>query len=414
MQTDVTERVRVEREREAAFAAEQAARQEAELARAIAEQARARRRARPGRRRAGAGPAGADGRGDERADRHAGHDRADRPAGGAVRAAAGRLGVPHPGRRVRPGARRPRPGTATAGRTTWRAVRRAARAAPAAGLTEPAEHGDGPRRCCSRTSRRRCSQTVFADPERRREPSSGSAARSVLTVPLVARRRTLGAIALVMADGRRGPSPRTTSTSPRTSPRRAALAMDNVRLYQREHAVADTLQRSLLPELPEVAGHRVGRALRQRVVARPTSAATSTTCWHLPDGSVGIVVGDVVGHDVAAAAAMGHLRGLLRACIWDAEDADPGSVLGARGPAGPGPAGRLAGDDGLRPRRAAVGGRRSRGGCTWPTPATRRCCCARPTARSACSTEITGHAGGRRRLDATARPSSSTSRPGRR
>ena len=40
VQTDVTERVRVEREREAAFAAEQAARQEAELARAVAEQAR--------------------------------------------------------------------------------------------------------------------------------------------------------------------------------------------------------------------------------------------------------------------------------------------------------------------------------------------------------------------------------------
>ena len=40
-----------------------------------------------------------------------------------------------------------------------------------------------------------------------------------------------------------------------------------------------------------------------------------------------MVVGDVVGHDVAAAAAMGHLRGLLRACVWDAEDADPGTVL---------------------------------------------------------------------------------------
>src|SRR5205807_746115 len=40
VQTDVTERVRVESEREAAFAAEQAARQEAELARAIAEQVR--------------------------------------------------------------------------------------------------------------------------------------------------------------------------------------------------------------------------------------------------------------------------------------------------------------------------------------------------------------------------------------
>jgi serine phosphatase RsbU (regulator of sigma subunit) len=47
----------------------------------------------------------------------------------------------------------------------------------------------------------------------------------------------------------------------------------------------------------------------------------------LPDGSVGIAVGDVVGHDVAAAAAMGHLRGVLRAVVWEAEDADPGAVL---------------------------------------------------------------------------------------
>jgi serine phosphatase RsbU (regulator of sigma subunit) len=39
-------------------------------------------------------------------------------------------------------------------------------------------------------------------------------------------------------------------------------------------------------------------------------------------------VGDVVGHDVAAAAAMGHLRGLIRACLWEAEDPDPGAVLG--------------------------------------------------------------------------------------
>jgi serine phosphatase RsbU (regulator of sigma subunit) len=42
---------------------------------------------------------------------------------------------------------------------------------------------------------------------------------------------------------------------------------------------------------------------------------------------VAVVVGDVVGHDVAAAAVMGHLRGLLRACVWDAVDADPAAVL---------------------------------------------------------------------------------------
>src|SRR4029450_7396367 len=75
----------------------------------------------------------------------------------------------------------------------------------------------------------------------------------VLTVPMVARRRTIGAIALVRAPG----SPPFVQDDVDLAPApggRAALAIDNVRLYQREHTVADTLQRSLLPVLPEVAG----------------------------------------------------------------------------------------------------------------------------------------------------------------
>ncbi|MCW2683368.1 MAG: putative sensor protein, partial [Blastococcus sp.] len=83
---------------------------------------------------------------------------------------------------------------------------------------------------------------------------------------------------------------------------------------------------SLLPVLPEVPG-----ILSSAHYVSASSAADVGGDFydllHLPDGSIGIVVGDVVGHDVAAAAAMGHLRGLLRACIWDADDADPGSVL---------------------------------------------------------------------------------------
>jgi serine phosphatase RsbU (regulator of sigma subunit) len=108
--------------------------------------------------------------------------------------------------------------------------------------------------------------------------------------------------------------------------RRAALAMDNVRLYQQEHTVADTLQRSLLPELPEVPGLQAAA----HYVSASTAADVGGDFYdllHLPDGSVGMVVGDVVGHDVAAAAAMGHLRGLIRACVWDATDPDPGTVL---------------------------------------------------------------------------------------
>jgi serine phosphatase RsbU (regulator of sigma subunit) len=141
----------------------------------------------------------------------------------------------------------------------------------------------------------------------------------------VARRRTLGAIALVRFDGSR-PFTRDDIELAEDLAGRSALAVDNVRLYQREHSVADTLQRSLLPELPEIPGIETA--------AHSVSASTAADVGgdfydllHLPEGSIGIAVGDVEGHDVAAAAAMGHLRGVLRACIWDAEDADPGRVL---------------------------------------------------------------------------------------
>jgi PAS domain S-box-containing protein len=149
---------------------------------------------------------------------------------------------------------------------------------------------------------------------------------SAMTVPLVARRRTLGAMALVMAREGRVFSADDVDLA-RDLSRRAAMAMDNVRLYQQEHTVAETLQRSLLPVLPEIPG----------VTADAHYLSASTTAevggdfydlLSLPDGSVGLAIGDVVGHDVTAAAAMGHLRGLLRACAWDAGDGDPADILG--------------------------------------------------------------------------------------
>jgi serine phosphatase RsbU (regulator of sigma subunit) len=45
----------------------------------------------------------------------------------------------------------------------------------------------------------------------------------------------------------------------------------------------------------------------------------------LPDGALGLAIGDVVGHDLSAAAAMGQLRGVLRSYAWDG--GTPGSVL---------------------------------------------------------------------------------------
>jgi serine phosphatase RsbU (regulator of sigma subunit)/anti-sigma regulatory factor (Ser/Thr protein kinase) len=93
----------------------------------------------------------------------------------------------------------------------------------------------------------------------------------------------------------------------------------------RERGVAELLQHSLLPDsLPDVPG--------VRLAARYVPAAVGTEVggdWydviHLPSGEVGLVMGDVVGHDLDAAASMGQLRNGLRACA--AEGDDPGSVL---------------------------------------------------------------------------------------
>ncbi|WP_222195754.1 SpoIIE family protein phosphatase [Modestobacter italicus] len=149
---------------------------------------------------------------------------------------------------------------------------------------------------------------------------------SQLTVPLVARRRTLGALTLVAESQARRFGTDDVDLA-RDLSRRAAMAMDNVRLYQQEHSVAETLQRSLLPQLPDITG--------VTAAAQYLSASSSADVGgdfydllHLPDGSVGVAIGDVVGHDVVAAAAMGHLRGLLRACAWDAGDGDPAEILG--------------------------------------------------------------------------------------
>jgi serine phosphatase RsbU (regulator of sigma subunit) len=142
---------------------------------------------------------------------------------------------------------------------------------------------------------------------------------------MVARRRTLGAIALIRAPGNRPFSQDDVDLASDLGGR-AALAIDNVRLYQREHSVADTLQRSLLPVLTEIPGIESAA----HYVSASQAADVGGDFYdllHLPDDSIGIVIGDVVGHDVAAAASMGHLRGVLRACIWDAEDADPQQVL---------------------------------------------------------------------------------------
>ncbi|WP_256916875.1 SpoIIE family protein phosphatase/ATP-binding protein [Streptomyces hilarionis] len=87
---------------------------------------------------------------------------------------------------------------------------------------------------------------------------------------------------------------------------RAAVSIDNARRYTREHALAVTLQRSLLPQgLPEQSALDVGYRYL------PAQSGVSGDWFDvipLPGSRVALVVGDVVGHGLHAAATMGRLR----------------------------------------------------------------------------------------------------------
>ncbi|MFG2551470.1 SpoIIE family protein phosphatase [Streptomyces sp. NPDC048581] len=89
---------------------------------------------------------------------------------------------------------------------------------------------------------------------------------------------------------------------------RAALCVDNARRYTREHTAAVTLQRSLLPQA--LTG---GTALEVASSYLPADATGGVGGdWFdvipLSGARVGLVVGDVVGHGITAAATMGRLR----------------------------------------------------------------------------------------------------------
>ncbi|MFD9334300.1 SpoIIE family protein phosphatase [Streptomyces sp. NPDC060028] len=87
---------------------------------------------------------------------------------------------------------------------------------------------------------------------------------------------------------------------------RAALSVDNARRYTREHNMAVTLQRSLLPRVvPEQSAVEVAH---RYLAARAGVGGDWFDVIPLPGARVALVVGDVVGHGLHAAATMGRLR----------------------------------------------------------------------------------------------------------
>ncbi|MEU2225410.1 SpoIIE family protein phosphatase [Streptomyces sp. NPDC018347] len=147
---------------------------------------------------------------------------------------------------------------------------------------------------------------------------------SAAIAPLRSTRDVLGALTL----GRTGtPGDFTVADLPLLEDiaRRAGLALDNARLYQRQRKVAETMQNHLLPQMPRVPGLE----MTVRYLPAPDASQVGGD-WYdaftLADGATALAVGDVVGHDLEAASGMAQLRNMLRAYGW-AQQEPPSRVV---------------------------------------------------------------------------------------
>lgn len=148
--------------------------------------------------------------------------------------------------------------------------------------------------------------------------------RSLLVAPLWARGTVIGLIQLASSGSGRVFGPDDLAMATQLADR-AAVAIDNALLYEKQQHFALTLQRSLLPaRLPRSVG--LGAAARYQPAKDGGSVGGD---WYdviaLSAGRVAIVVGDVMGRGVAAAALMGQVRAALRA--YAVQDLAPAHVL---------------------------------------------------------------------------------------
>jgi PAS domain S-box-containing protein len=146
---------------------------------------------------------------------------------------------------------------------------------------------------------------------------------AAVCLPLRGRGRTLGVLTLYF--GRGDMLSREDLATAQDVADRAGLALDNTRLYTQQQQLAEGLQRSLLTEPPEPDHAEIAVRYLPAI-----EAARVGGDWYdaflQPSGATMLVIGDVVGHDTEAAAAMGQLRGLLRG-IATYSDASPVEVL---------------------------------------------------------------------------------------
>ncbi|HEX3955203.1 MAG TPA: SpoIIE family protein phosphatase [Trebonia sp.] len=140
--------------------------------------------------------------------------------------------------------------------------------------------------------------------------------KSAVVIPFLVGQRVAGIAVLGRDDGR----PRFTQADVPVIEqlgRRMAVGWANIETFAREHTVAETLQRALLPDAPpQIAG--------LDVAARYLPATDGVHVggdWYdvspLGHGRVALAIGDVAGHSIGSASIMGQIRSLLRICTLE-------------------------------------------------------------------------------------------------
>ncbi|GGU72756.1 hypothetical protein GCM10010275_04160 [Streptomyces litmocidini] len=154
--------------------------------------------------------------------------------------------------------------------------------------------------------------------------SDGDLVRSTLVVPMTAHDTVVGLVQFSRTKGSEPFGERDRALAVELAAR-AAVCIDNARLYRREHERALILQRSLLPPGdPEAAG--------LDIACRYLPGTTATEVggdWfdviELPGHRTALVIGDVMGRGLRAAVAMGELRTAVRTLAQ--LDLEPAEVL---------------------------------------------------------------------------------------
>ena len=131
-------------------------------------------------------------------------------------------------------------------------------------------------------------------------------------VPLRVGGRQLGTLTMVRSTGSDTFTPRERALVDELADR-ASLALAHARDFDEQRTAALTFQRILLPASLETFPG-IGLAVRYRAAARGSEVGGD---WYdvitLPGDAVGLVIGDVEGHDVSAAALMGQVRSVVGA-----------------------------------------------------------------------------------------------------